>query len=49
MDAVMGTYEELKRRILELEGKIEKNKVEPISSEDIDKICTEIFDDKGDF
>lgn len=42
MDALIGTYEELKRRILELEGRLEKEKPEPITKEEIDKIIDEI-------
>lgn len=39
---MMETLEELRKKILELEGIIKEQKVEPISEEEIDKITGEI-------
>lgn len=39
---MMGELEELRNKILELEGLIKNDKLEPITKEEIDKICSEL-------
>lgn len=39
---MMDTLEELRKKILELEGIIKEEKLEPITKEEIDKICSEL-------